>query len=45
MYPTSSVHHSSLILHLSLVIMLKLYGGDRSRASIVKWYLEELAIP
>jgi glutathione S-transferase len=25
--------------------MLKLYGGDRSRASIVKWYLEELAIP
>lgn len=25
--------------------MLKLYGGARSRASIVKWYLEELAIP
>lgn len=25
--------------------MLKLYGGDRSRASIVKWYLEELDIP
>ncbi len=25
--------------------MLKLYGGGRSRASIVKWYLEELAIP
>ncbi|WP_009632412.1 glutathione S-transferase family protein [Synechocystis sp. PCC 7509] len=24
--------------------MLKLYGGARSRASIVKWYLEELAI-
>jgi len=25
--------------------MLKLYGSDRSRASIVKWYLEELGIP
>ncbi|MGI8500928.1 MAG: glutathione S-transferase family protein [Hassallia sp.] len=25
--------------------MLKLYGGDHSRASIVKWYLEELGIP
>jgi len=25
--------------------MLKLYGGDRSRASIVKWYLEELSVP
>jgi glutathione S-transferase len=25
--------------------MLKLYGGARSRASIVKWYLEELQIP
>ncbi|MGB7443163.1 MAG: glutathione S-transferase family protein [Coleofasciculaceae cyanobacterium] len=25
--------------------MLKLYGGARSRASIVKWYLEELGIP
>jgi len=25
--------------------MLKLYGGDRSRASIVKWYLEELGVP
>ena len=25
--------------------MIKLYGGARSRASIVKWYLEELAIP
>jgi glutathione S-transferase len=25
--------------------MLKLYGGARSRASIVHWYLEELAIP
>ena len=25
--------------------MLKLYGGARSRASIVKWYLEELSIP
>nr|WP_242041313.1 hypothetical protein [Leptolyngbya sp. FACHB-261] len=25
--------------------MLKLYGGARSRASIVQWYLEELAIP
>lgn len=25
--------------------MLKLYGGARSRASIVRWYLEELAIP
>jgi glutathione S-transferase len=24
--------------------MLKLYGGARSRASIVQWYLEELAI-
>lgn len=25
--------------------MLKLYGGERSRASIVRWYLEELAVP
>jgi len=25
--------------------MLKLYGTGRSRASIVQWYLEELAIP
>ncbi|MEG5060276.1 glutathione S-transferase family protein [Microcoleus sp. A2-C5] len=25
--------------------MLKLYGGARSRASIVKWYLEEIAVP
>ncbi|AKG21106.1 glutathione S-transferase family protein [Calothrix sp. 336/3] len=25
--------------------MLKLYGGSRSRASIVHWYLEELGIP
>ncbi len=25
--------------------MLKLYGGARSRAAIVQWYLEELAIP
>ncbi|MGH7998826.1 MAG: glutathione S-transferase family protein [Brasilonema sp.] len=25
--------------------MLKLYGGTRSRASIVQWYLEELEIP
>lgn len=25
--------------------MLKLYGGARSRASIVRWYLEELSIP
>ena len=25
--------------------MLKLYGGSRSRASIVQWYLEELEIP
>jgi glutathione S-transferase len=25
--------------------MLKLYGGRRSRATIVRWYLEELAIP
>jgi glutathione S-transferase len=25
--------------------MLKLYGGTRSRASIVHWYLEELGIP
>jgi glutathione S-transferase len=25
--------------------MLKLYGGVRSRASIVRWYLEELDIP
>jgi glutathione S-transferase len=25
--------------------MLKLYGGARSRASIVRWYLEELTIP
>ena len=25
--------------------MIKLYGGARSRASIVQWYLEELAIP
>lgn len=25
--------------------MLKLYGGTQSRASIVQWYLEELAVP
>lgn len=25
--------------------MLKLYGGARSRASIVQWYLEELQLP
>ena len=25
--------------------MLKLYGGLRSRASIVQWYLEELGVP
>ncbi|HEY9618060.1 MAG TPA: glutathione S-transferase family protein [Microcoleaceae cyanobacterium] len=25
--------------------MLKLYGGARSRASIVQWFLEELAVP
>lgn len=25
--------------------MLKLYGGARSRASIVKWYLEEINVP
>lgn len=25
--------------------MLKLYGGSRSRASIVQWYLEELGAP
>jgi glutathione S-transferase len=25
--------------------MLKLYGGARSRASLVHWYLEELAVP
>jgi glutathione S-transferase len=25
--------------------MLKLYGGARSRASIVQWYLEELSVP
>jgi len=25
--------------------MIKLYGGARSRASIVKWYLEELQTP
>lgn len=25
--------------------MLKLYGGARSRASIIKWYLEEHSIP
>ena len=25
--------------------MLKLYGGARSRASIIKWYLEEISVP
>jgi glutathione S-transferase len=25
--------------------VLKLYGGARSRASIVKWYLEEIGVP
>jgi glutathione S-transferase len=25
--------------------MLKLYGGARSRASLVQWYLEELGVP
>ncbi|MGB5900500.1 MAG: glutathione S-transferase family protein, partial [Geitlerinemataceae cyanobacterium] len=24
---------------------LKLYGGARSRASIVQWYLDELEVP
>ncbi|NEO90825.1 MAG: hypothetical protein F6K56_11450 [Moorea sp. SIO3G5] len=24
---------------------LKLYGGIRSRATIVQWYLEELGVP
>ena len=32
-------------IHLSEIInMIKLYGGARSRASIVRWYLEELGI-
>jgi glutathione S-transferase len=26
-------------------MMLKLYGGARSRASIIQWYLEELGVP
>jgi glutathione S-transferase len=25
--------------------VLKLYGGARSRASIIKWYLEEISVP
>jgi glutathione S-transferase len=25
--------------------VIKLYGGGRSRASIIQWYLEELAVP
>ena len=25
--------------------MLKLYGGNRTRASIIQWYLEELGVP
>ena len=25
--------------------MIKLYGGARSRATIVRWYLEELGVP
>ncbi|MHC5831419.1 MAG: glutathione S-transferase N-terminal domain-containing protein, partial [Nostoc sp.] len=25
--------------------MLKLYGSNRSRASIVHWYLEEIKVP
>lgn len=25
--------------------MLKLYSGERSRASIIQWYLEELQAP
>ncbi|MFN6157200.1 MAG: glutathione S-transferase N-terminal domain-containing protein, partial [Dolichospermum sp.] len=25
--------------------MLKLYGGSRSRAAIIQWYLEELEVP
>ncbi len=33
------------ILHLRKKFVLKLYGGARSRASIVKWYLEEIAVP
>jgi glutathione S-transferase len=28
-----------------IISMIKLYGGARSRASIVRWYLEELTIP
>ncbi len=26
-------------------MVLKLYGGARSRASIIKWYLEEIGVP
>jgi hypothetical protein len=25
--------------------MIKLYGGAKSRASIVRWYLAELGVP
>lgn len=30
---------------LGELLVIKLYGGARSRASIVQWYLEELQIP
>ncbi|BAZ38230.1 glutathione S-transferase-like protein [Calothrix sp. NIES-4101] len=36
--------HLQIPLPLPLNPMLKLYGGAFSRATIVKWYLEELAI-
>ncbi len=26
-------------------MVLKVYGGAHSRASIIKWYLEEIGVP
>ena len=32
-------------LELEKIVLLKLYGGTRSRASLVQWYLEEIEVP
>lgn len=43
--PTLPIDPKRTIDRLDRMNTLKLYGGARSRASIVRWYLEELAIP
>jgi len=41
---TKQCYNSNIALK-DKISVLKLYGGARSRASIVKWYLEEIAVP